>query len=74
MQEEPIPPSRRTEMDIPEDLDAVILACLAKDPAERPQTAEDLDARLAACSVTAWTREQAEEWWKLHGRGLQSLR
>lgn len=74
VQEEPIPPSRRTEMDIPEDLDAVILACLAKDPAERPQTAEDLDARLAACSVTTWTKEQAEEWWKLHGRGLQSLR
>ena len=74
VQEEPIPPSRRTEMEIAEDLDAVILACLAKDPADRPQTAEELDARLATCSVEAWTKDMAEEWWKLHGRGLQSLR
>ncbi len=69
VQEEPIPPSRRTELAIPADLDAVILACLAKDPGKRPQTAEDLDARLATCSVTAWTKDMAEEWWKLHGRG-----
>lgn len=68
VQEEPIPPSRRTELEIPEDLDAVILACLAKDPADRPRTAEELDARLATCSVTAWTKEMAEEWWNLHGR------
>ena len=74
VQEEPIPPSRRTEMVIPEDLDAVVLSCLAKDPAERPQTAEELDARLAACAVTTWTKEMTEEWWKLHGRGPQSLR
>jgi serine/threonine-protein kinase len=68
VQEEPIPPSRRTELEIPEDLDAVILACLAKDPADRPRTAEELDARLAACSVSAWTKDRADEWWKLHGR------
>ena len=74
VQEQPIPPSRRTEMVIPEELDAVVLSCLAKDPAERPQTAEELDARLAACPVTTWTKEMAEEWWKLHGRGLQSPR
>jgi hypothetical protein len=60
-------------MEIPEDLEAVILACLAKDRGDRPQTAEELDARLAACSVTAWTKDMAAEWWKLHGRGLPSL-
>ena len=68
VQEEPIAPSRRTELEIPEDLEAVILACLAKDPEHRPQTASDLDERLAACSVGPWTKEQAEDWWKLHGR------
>ena len=68
VQEEPIPPSRRTEMEIAADLDAVILACLAKDPADRPQTTEELDARLATCSVDAWTKDRAEEWWKLHAR------
>jgi len=68
VQEEPLPPSRRTEMEIPEDLEAVILACLAKTPSDRPQTAGDLEALLNACSVGAWTKDRAEEWWKLHGR------
>jgi len=67
VQEKPIPPSRRTELEIPEDLDTVILACLAKDPGDRPQTAEELDVRLAACSVGVWTKDMAADWWKLHG-------
>ena len=67
VQEEPLPPSRRTELDIPEDLDEVILSCLAKDPNERPQTAGELEARLKACSVGEWTTDMAEEWWRLHG-------
>jgi serine/threonine-protein kinase len=66
VQEDPVPPSRRTELEIPADLEAVVLACLAKDPTGRPQTAEDLDARLAASSVREWTKEKAEEWWNLH--------
>jgi serine/threonine-protein kinase len=67
VREEPLPPSRRTELEIPEDLEAVILSCLAKDPEARPQTAEKLDARLAACAVAVWTKEHADEWWRLHG-------
>ncbi len=67
VQEEPIPPSRRTEISIPADLETIVMACLAKEPADRPQTAGELDARLAECSVGPWTGEQAEEWWKLHG-------
>ena len=74
VQEEPIPPSRRTELEIPGDLDEVILACLAKDPARRPQTAEELDARLATCSVPPWTQNHAADWWKLHGKVLPSVR
>jgi hypothetical protein len=58
-------------MEIPGDLEELILACLAKDPAHRPQTAEELDARLAACSVEEWTRDRAEEWWSLHWRNYK---
>lgn len=66
VQDDPVPPSRRTELPVPDDLESTILECLAKDPDERPGSATDLDARLADCSVAPWTRGQAEEWWRLH--------
>jgi serine/threonine-protein kinase len=63
----PRPPSSRTELAIPAALDEAILACLAKDPADRPQTADDLIARLDACAFAApWTPERAEKWWRAH--------
>jgi eukaryotic-like serine/threonine-protein kinase len=38
----PIPPSARAELPIPAALDGLVMACLAKDPAQRPQTAMEL--------------------------------
>ena len=32
VQEVPVPPSQRTELAVPQALDEVVLACLAKDP------------------------------------------
>jgi eukaryotic-like serine/threonine-protein kinase len=62
---EPVPPSARVRGDIPRELDQVILACLAKDPANRPQSAGELSKRLAAVRVAnAWTNDRAAEWWK----------
>lgn len=67
VQTEPIPPSSRTEMEIPPELERAILDCLAKDPADRPQSAHDLSQLLADCSTAAtWDRGTAEEWWRLH--------
>ena len=64
---EPEPPSRRTGRPIPPDLEAIVLACLAKDPGSRPQTADELSARLAGARVgEPWTREQARDWWATH--------
>jgi serine/threonine-protein kinase len=63
----PTPPSERTELDVPRDLDEVILACLEKDPNRRPQTADELAQRLVACeTATRWTPERAQEWWDKH--------
>ncbi len=60
----PEPPSARTELPIPKDLDAIVVACLAKDPSDRPQTARELSRRLAAVSVESeWTPELARAWW-----------
>ena len=61
-------PSRRTEIEVAEELDEVILACLARDPADRPQSARELSRRLSAveAKVGVWTPEQAEKSWRLH--------
>jgi hypothetical protein len=63
----PEPPSARTELPIPTELDAIVLACLAKDPSDRPQTARELARRLDAVPVSSeWTPELAREWWDTH--------
>ncbi|MEO8127050.1 MAG: serine/threonine-protein kinase [Bryobacteraceae bacterium] len=64
-QEAPIPPSERTELPIPKELDRIILACLAKKPEDRPATAEALSRMLFACEgVGRWTQDDAEKWWQ----------
>jgi len=61
----PVPPSERSGRDIPPELEALVLSCLAKDPEDRPTSAEWLAARLAECpTVGAWTPARAREWWE----------
>jgi hypothetical protein len=62
---EPEPPSRRTTRPIPADLESIVLACLSKDPAARPQTADELAARLRETRLEGeWTRDHARAWWE----------
>jgi serine/threonine-protein kinase len=64
---EPVPPSKRSEMLIPEDLDRVVLDCLAKDPAGRPQSADELAVLLREIDFEGpWDQEHARSWWHLH--------
>jgi eukaryotic-like serine/threonine-protein kinase len=67
VQNEPVPPSERSELEVPPALDQLILECLAKDPAGRPATAAEVGERLAATvQADAWTQQNAHAWWELH--------
>jgi len=74
VQTRPDPPSRRTELPIPPDLERVVLHCLAKKPGDRPQSAADVADMLAACDVAGWTPADAERWWLQHLPTTSSLR
>src|SRR5262249_1635528 len=66
----PAPPSQRTRMPIPEELEAAILACLEKSRAKRPQTARELAQRIIRCAeATVWNVDEADAWWGRHERG-----
>ncbi len=57
------PPSE-IKPEIPADLEAVILKCLAKKPADRYQSVRDIGDDLAACACAAdWNARKADEWW-----------
>jgi serine/threonine-protein kinase len=67
IQTQPVPPSQRTELEIPPELERVVLACLEKDPAKRPQSAPELAQMLADCKLPeAWSPQRAEGWWRTH--------
>jgi eukaryotic-like serine/threonine-protein kinase len=67
----PTPPSARMDRPIPPALDDLVLSCLAKDPANRPQSARELSLRLADVEgASAWTQDRAREWWATHPPAL----
>jgi serine/threonine-protein kinase len=61
----PVPPSRRYSRPIPPALEEVVMACLAKAPAARPQDALELKRRLLAAAPEPWTPEHARLWWEV---------
>jgi serine/threonine-protein kinase len=66
--------SERTTVALPEGLEEVLLACLAKAPADRPQSAEYVAAALERVAVAdAWTPALARRWWQ-ENRGIVTSR
>ena len=62
----PVPPSQVSEIAIPEQLDALVLECLEKKPADRPASAAELSHRLAEAVADSWDEEAAARWWEIH--------
>jgi serine/threonine-protein kinase len=71
LNEEPVPPSQRTELGIPADLEALVLLCLTKSVEQRP-TAADLGRQLETLRVEPWTDADAKHWWATHRPGFFS--
>jgi eukaryotic-like serine/threonine-protein kinase len=72
LHEEPTPLSARG-LAIPAELEAVVLACLNKDPGRRPQNALELRRRVEACPVEPWDDDKALAWWREYKPDLDSL-
>jgi serine/threonine-protein kinase len=65
---QPVPPAVRLGKPLPADLEAIVLHCLAKSPAERYQTAGEVWAALVACvGAHEWTSDEARAWWEARG-------
>lgn len=67
VREPPVPLTERTELPIPDQLEAAVMACLAKDPADRPATADALSALLRSVPLERrWDAGQSAAWWDTH--------
>lgn len=68
------PPPRPSELSprrISDDLEHLVVRCLAKDPPERPRDASELERLLAECvDADTWTAAQARAWWVRHAHVL----
>ena len=56
-------PSEFAATPVPPSLDAAVLACLAKEPKDRVQSAAELSRMLAAVETAPWGEEEAARWW-----------
>jgi hypothetical protein len=60
----PVPPTQRTTNPISPGMEQILLSCLDKDMAGRPQSAVELRARLLALPAAGdWTTESSAAWW-----------
>jgi serine/threonine-protein kinase len=71
LHDEPVPPSQRISREIPPDLEAVVMACLAKQPGDRPRSAEKMSEMLSRCKGYGdWTQAKAQQWWSSNRSSL----
>ena len=66
----PVAPSQRLGRPVSPELETAVLACLEKNPANRPQTARDVANLLRKCREHGqWTVDDGDAWWGRFERG-----
>jgi tRNA A-37 threonylcarbamoyl transferase component Bud32 len=69
-----VPPSERLNRAVDPALERVILACLAKRPAERPQSTNAIVSLLERSPLaSAWTRADADAFWATHQIRIEDI-
>ncbi len=62
---DPVAPPSRVRLGIPDDLERVVLRCLAKDVADRFADVENLERALGECACQRdWDQDRADRWWR----------
>lgn len=65
MHSTPPRPSQRAPFDVPDVLDQLIVDCLARDPADRPQSVTRMIEILDSIpEASAWGQREARQWWQ----------
>ncbi|NOT08137.1 MAG: serine/threonine protein kinase [Gemmatimonadales bacterium] len=62
----PVPVSAVAKGPVPRALEELILRCLAKQPADRPQSAAELSRALREAGAEVWGEGEARAWWAAH--------
>jgi serine/threonine-protein kinase len=74
VQARPDPPSARTGLPIPADLERLVMRCLEKRPSDRPASAREVAEALEACHLLPWTQDDAVIWWERYLPATSALR
>lgn len=62
----PVAPSQRVPGGLPREVDELVLACLRKDPSDRPQDAGELLATITELNLArGWSNDHARAWWRV---------
>jgi serine/threonine-protein kinase len=62
---DPVVPPSQIHAAIPDDVERIVVRCLAKDAGERFPDAESLERALTACACARdWDQDRATRWWQ----------
>ncbi|APZ92201.1 serine/threonine protein kinase [Fuerstiella marisgermanici] len=69
-----VPAFEELGIDVPADLAAIILKCLAREPDDRFDSARQLRSALETCECgSEWSWQFAEDWWKEHAESTVGI-